>query len=91
MHQPHSLWYPVLGTVPQRVGAQKMLTELVSPSTSLVAGEGRGERTKASSDETQRPLVVGVGVKMQVRVQISLILATVALGGNADLSRFVMQ
>lgn len=51
MHQPHSLRYPVLGTAPQTVGAQKMLIERVSPSTSLAAGEGRGERTKASSDE----------------------------------------
>lgn len=91
MPQPHSLRFPVLGTAPQTVGAQKMLTERVSPSTSLAAGEGRGERTRASSDEMKRPLVVGVGVKMQVRVQISLILATVALGGNAGLGRFVMQ
>lgn len=62
-----------------------------SISISLAAGESRGERTKAGSDETLPLLVVGVEVKMQVQFQISLILATVALGGNADLSRFVMQ
>lgn len=34
MCQPNSLGYPVLGTAPQIVGAQKMLTERVSPSAS---------------------------------------------------------
>ena len=63
-----------------------MLAKRVTPSVPhWLLRRLRGERTKASSDETRRPPVAGTGVRMEVQAQVSLILVSVAPGGNGDL------
>lgn len=78
----------VPGTAPQVVGAQKMLAKRVNPSVAAKEAKRREDKGKLWWD-TAAP-VVGTGVNMEVQAQISLILVSVAPGGNVDLRRFMV-
>lgn len=91
MHLSHLLWYPGAwhSTTSSRC-SEDACKASESISASLAAEEAKRREDKGKLWWDMVAPVVGTGVNMEVQAQISLILVSVAPGGNVDLRRFVV-